>query len=130
MPSLVIMTNSNNYPEFLIVSVDDESAANFASMNGFEEGTWYRVPSTLEDQPEAFRKENTPILSRSELAALSKEDYDANNLTGHHNARILIAQDLFSAARYASKRNWWLHAWKFVADPEVEDVVEYGFFCC
>lgn len=130
MPSLVIMNNSNDYTEFLITAVDNESATDFASMNDFKKGSWFRLPSTLEEQPEAFRKEETLILSKSDWAEMSKEDYASNSLTGYNNTRILFAKDFASAAKYASKRNWWLHAWKFVADPELEEVVEYGFFCC
>ena len=123
------MTKPNEYTEFLITSVDDESAANFAAMKDFKEGTWSRLPATLEDAPEAFRKESTPVIERSLWADMSEEDYKDNSLTGQSDVRILFAKDLATAARYASKRNWWLHAWKFVADLEMEEVIEYGFFC-
>lgn len=130
MSSLLIMNISSDYTEFLITSIDTANATEFANMNGFEEGSWFRIPSTLEDQPEAFRKEATPILSKDEWAEMTKEDYAANSLTGQSDSRILFAPDFAAAAKYAAKRNWWLHAWKFVADPETAEVVEYRFFCC
>jgi hypothetical protein len=130
MSSLLIMTISNDYTEFLITAVDNETAVNFASMNGFKNGTWFRLPATLEDQPEAFSQESTPILSKKDWTEMSKEEYAANSLTGQSNVRILFAQNFATAAKYASKRNWWLHAWKFVADTETEEVVEYSFFSC
>jgi hypothetical protein len=124
------MTISNEYPEYLITSADEVSANNFASMKGLKEGSWFRLPATLEDQPEAFRNESTPVLSKSDWAKMNKDDYAANSLTGQSDSRILFAPDFASAARYASQRNWWLHAWKFVADPEANEVIEYRFFCC
>lgn len=124
------MTISNDYTEFLITAVDNEIAANFASMNGFKEGTWFRLPATLEDQPEAFRQESTPIVSKNDWAEMSEEEYEAKSLTGQSDVRILFAKDFMAAARYASKRNWWLHSWKFVSDSEAEEVVEYSFFSC
>jgi hypothetical protein len=130
MSSLFIMTISSDYTEFLITSIDTASATEFATINGFQEGTWFRLPSTLEDQPEAYRQESTPIISRGEWAEMNKEDYDAKSLTGQSGVRILFAQDFATAAKYAAKRNWWLHAWKFVADSETTEVIEYSFFCC
>lgn len=124
------MTTHSDYTEYLITSVDDNTATAFAGNNGIGEDAWFRLPSTLVDASEAFKKESTPILSKAEWAELSKEDYAAKSLTGRADDRILFAKDFFTAARYASKRNWWLHAWKFVADESLEEVVEYGFYCC
>jgi hypothetical protein len=123
------MNTTSDYTEYLIRAIDDESANSFAAENGLEEGSWFRLPSTLDDASELFRKENTPILSKSEWMSLSEEECTAKTLTGISNDRILFARDFWAAAKYASKRNWWLHAWKFIADADSEEVVEYGFYC-
>jgi hypothetical protein len=123
------MTTTTDYPEYLITAINDESAAAFAKDNNFELGSWFRVPSTLNDEPEAFLKETTDVLSKYHWAEMSEEECRANTLTGLSNVRILFAKDFFAAARYASARNWWLHAWKFIEDSELEDVIEYSFYC-
>lgn len=127
---LKTMTTHSDYTEFLITAIDEVSADTFAANNSFVEGSWFRLPSTLADAPEAFKKESTAILSKADWAELSEEEYAAQSLTGNADDRILFAQDFHAAARYASKRNWWLHSWKFVEDADLEEVVEYGFYCC
>ena len=121
--------NNSSFPEFIIIATNDEKAHSFAQDNNIADGTWFRLPSTLEDHTEAFIKEITPILSKEEWNALSEEEYNEKSLVGSSKNRILFARDLGAAARYASKRNWWLHAWKFVSDSDVQDVVEYGYYC-
>ena len=123
------MTTTPDYPEFLISAIDEENAQAFAITNGLDEGSWFRIPSTLDDATEAFKKEATPVLSKSEWSRLSEDEVKERSLTGYYNTRILFAQDFFAAAKYAAKRNWWLHSWKFIADSEAEEVIEYGFYC-
>lgn len=123
------MTTTSDYIEYLISSVNDETALEYATEHGLQENSWFRLPSTLNDATELFKKEATRVLSKEEWAALTKEDYQSRTLTGVYDDRILFAKDFHSAARYAAKRNWWLHSWKFIADTELEEVIEYGFYC-
>lgn len=115
------------YPEYLISAIGEEQAQKFAKENGFEDGTWFRLPSTLNDDTEAFKKDATPIFDKK--AVKTKEEYDEERLADYPNSRILFAKDFSTASKYASKRNWSLRAWKFVSDPELEEVIEYSFFC-
>lgn len=123
------MDKSNNYTDYLISATDDNSAAVFASENSVPEDAWFRLPSTLEDSPELFKKESTLVLTSEEWKGLSKEAYEEKSLRGQRNVRVLFAADFYVASKYAAARNWGLHSWKFVADPELEEVIEYGFFC-
>lgn len=123
------MNITSEYPEFLIKAADNESAHEFAVENDFNENNWFRLPSTLDDAVEAYKKEITPILSKEEWSLLSEEDYKNKSLVGFTNDRILFAKDFFTASKYASKRNWSLHSWKFIQDIELDEVIEYGFYC-
>lgn len=123
------MDKSNNYTDYLISAVDDKSAAVFAAENSVSEGAWFRLPSTLEDSPELFKKELTLVLTTEEWKGLSKEAYEDKSLRDQRNVRVLFAKDFYAASKYAAARNWGLRSWKFVADPELEEVIEYGFFC-
>ena len=123
-------TETFAYPEYLIRAIDDETAAAFAEENGFEDGSWFRLPSSLDDTTEAFKREATPTLSSEEYRALDEETRLALSLENVWNDRILFAKNLQIAAEYAAQRQWWLHAWKLVASPELgEEVIEYGFYC-
>jgi hypothetical protein len=124
------MNTSSDYTEYLITATDNENATTLATEKGLAEGSWFRLPSTLNDAPEVFKKTTTLVLGRYAWAEFSEEEYAANSLAGQSDVRILFAKDLGAAARYASSRNWWLHAWSFVADASLDEVIEYEFYCC
>lgn len=116
-----------NYSQYLISAINDESAQTFAKENGFEDNTWFRLPSTLNDDTEAFIKDITPIFKKGEVEA--KEEPTEERLSGDRNSHILFAKDFRAASKYASRRNWKLNAWKFVSSPELEEVIEYSYYC-
>lgn len=124
------MNDTPKYPEYLISAVNSETAEQFARENGFDNVDWFRLPSTLDDETEAFKKETTPPWDKEKVSNLTSAELDEMSLKNHRNCRIIFAKDFATASKYAAKRNWWLHAWKFVSDPELEnEVVEYGFYC-
>lgn len=130
VPKLGIMNTPSDYTAYLITAINSESAAIFAAEHHLEDNSWFRLPSTLNDNPELFKKETTPVLSKYHWAEFNDVEAAAHSLTGQSKVRILFAKDFGSAARYASKHNWWLHAWTFVADESAEEVIEYGFYGC
>ena len=117
-------------PNYLIRAETDDAAILLAKNAGLSEGSWLRIPTTIEREEGVFIKKETPALEpRSEWLekweSLSEEERDEITLDNQWNCRLLLAADFWIASRYAADRSWWLHAWSWVSLPVIEDTVEY-----
>jgi len=118
---------TTNAPEYLIRASDNESALNLAKTFGLEEGTWLRVPLTVEDaEPNVYVRDYTDVAPEiGDFQKFSAEEKEKLTLRGRWNIRILLAADFWIASQYAANRSWWLHAWTWVSLPTIPDTVEY-----
>lgn len=129
MSLLTTMTINPDYTEYLISAINDESATELADQLGLTDSNWFRLPSSLNDETEAYKKHLTEILSKEEWASFSEDEYKERSLSEYWDERLLFGSDHSTAAKYAAARNWSLRTWKFISDPELGDeVIEYAFY--